>query len=365
MKNLKMPAGLIIVVLLMLAGCRNGTENGQPKSAVSDSVPAFILQKTSFSKKISFPGELIPFERAEVFAKISGYVNSVKADIGDHVKKGEVVATLDAPEMIAGYSEANSGMQSAKSKYLQSLDEFRRILNASRIDGTVSAGELERSRNRMKADSAALEASVSAVAAYGKLNDYLVIRAPFGGIVTQRNFDPGTLIGTANTKPLLVIENNEVLRLRLAIPEAYTSANPVDLSVSFTVDAFPGQVFEAKLSRKAGALNLINRTETWEFIYSNKENILKSGMYANAIINFSRPAPSFVVPATSVATTQEKRFIIRLKAGKAEWIDVHTGISLDDKTEIFGNLSDGDTILTRGTDEIKRDRKFIPKFQSK
>ena len=88
-------------------------------------------------------------------------------------------------------------------------------------------------------------------------------------------------------------------------------------------------------------------------------------MFANATINFSRSAPSFVVPATSIVTNLERRFIIRLKYGKTEWVDVHIGIVLDDKTEIFGNISDGDTILVRGTDEIKQDKKFIPKFPSK
>ncbi len=360
-----MITGLIILAFLIMTGCRNGTENGQPQSNKTDSVHAFILQKKPFNKGISFPAELIPFERAEIFAKVAGYVNSVKVDIGDHVKKGEVVATLDAPEMIAGYSEANSDMQSAKSKYIESLDDFRRISNAAKVEGTVAAGELERSRNHMNSDSAAFEASKAGLAAYGKLKDYLVIKAPFRGVVTQRNFDAGTLISTVNAKPLLVIENNEFLRLRLAVPEAYTSANPVGSTINFTVDAFPGMVYEAKLSRKAGALNLINRTETWEFIYSNKEYMLKSGMYASAIINFSRSVPSFVVPSTSIATTQERRFIIRLKGGKTEWIDVHAGFALDDKTEIFGNLSEGDTILVRGTDEIKPGRKFIPDFQSK
>lgn len=256
-------------------------------------------------------------------------------------------------------------MQTAKSKYIGSLDAYKRIANAAKTDGTVAAGELERIKNQMMADSAALEAIRSKLDAYAQLKDYLIIRAPFHGVVTQRNFDPGTLVGSGNMKPLLIIENNDILRLRLPVPEAYTSANPEGSSVHFTVDAYPGVVYDAKLSRKAGALNLTNRTETWEFIYLNKGNQLKSGMFATATIKFSRPTSTFIVPAAAIVTNLERRFIIRLKNGKTEWVDVRNGIAVDNRTEIFGSLLEGDTLLVRGTDEIKQDKKFIPKFQSK
>jgi membrane fusion protein (multidrug efflux system) len=363
MKKITAILGFIIVVVIFGPGCKNNVTKGHAQTVKTDSAAAFILQKKSFNKKISFPGELLPLERAEIFAKIPGYLNSIKVDIGDAVKKGQVIAILDAPEMIANYSQANSDVQTAKSRYIESLDAYKRISNAAKVDGTVAAGELERIKNQMMADSAGLEALKSKLIAYAQLEDYLIIRAPFSGVVTQRNFDPGTLVGTGNTKPVFVIENGDILRLRLPVPEAYTSANPNGSSVSFTVDAYPGLVYDARLSRKAGALNLTNRTETWEFIYLNKDNQLKSGMFANATINFSRTAPSFVVPPAAIVTNLERRFIIRLKNGKTEWVDVHIGIVLDDKTEIFGNLSEGDTILVRGTDEIKQDKKLIPKIQ--
>ncbi len=365
MKNSKTILVFIIVSTIVATTCKNSATKEQMQTVRADSIAVFILQKESFNKEIYFPGELLPLERAEVFAKISGYVNSIKVDIGDVVQEGQVIAVLDAPEMIANYAQINSEMQTAKSKYTGSLDIYNRIANAAKADGTVSAGELEKIKNQMMADSASFEAAKSKLNAYAQLKDYLIIRAPFSGVVSQRNIDPGTLVGTGNTKPLLVIENNKSLRLRLSIPEAYTSAIPDDSSVHFTVDANPGVVYDAKLSRKAGTLNLSNRTETWEFIYPNKGNQLKSGMFANAIIKFGRSAPSFVVAATAVVTNLEKRFVIRLKKGKTEWVDVRNGFAVENKTEIFGNLSVGDTLLVRGTDEIKPGKEFIPKFLSK
>lgn len=364
MNRTKAILGLFTATMIFETGCMNNGANNQMQNVKTDSVPVFILQKKSFTKKVSFPGELLPMERAEIFPKIPGYVNSIKVDIGDEVRKGEVLAVLDAPEMIANYSQVNSDVQTAKSKYLESLDSYTRISNAAKVQGTIAAGELEKIKNQMMADSAALEALKSKLSAYAQFKDYLIIRAPFTGIITQRNFDPGTLVGSGNSKPVLIIENDEILRLRLSVPEAYISANPNVSTADFTVDAYPGKTYEAKLSRKAGALNLLNRTETWEFTYPNKDRQLKSGMFANATINFSRLAPSFVVPSASVVTNQERRFIIRVTKGLAEWVDVRAGIVLDDKIEIFGSLTEGDTILVRGTDEIKQGKKFIPKFIS-
>ena len=129
------------------------------------------------------------------------------------------------------------------------------------------------------------------------------------------------------------------------------------------MDAQPGVTYKASLSRKAGALNLVNRTETWEFIFPNKNNQLKSGMFANASLRLSRKDPSFIVPSSAVATNLERRFVIRVNSCKAEWIDVRNGINLGDKIEIFGNLQEGDSLLVRATDEIKEGRPLVLKMK--
>jgi membrane fusion protein, multidrug efflux system len=127
------------------------------------------------------------------------------------------------------------------------------------------------------------------------------------------------------------------------------------------VDAQPDKKYYAKLSRKTGAINKDNRTETWEFLFNNNNQELKSGMYANATIKLGRTGNSFVVAPSAIATTLEKRFVIRLKGGVAEWIDVRNGMNTGDKIEIFGNLNEGDTLLLKATDEIKTGTKLLAK----
>ncbi|MBV8256022.1 MAG: efflux RND transporter periplasmic adaptor subunit [Chitinophaga sp.] len=357
--------GLASLVCMSTACQQNRNGKDVAKKVGADSATAFLLSKDTVNKQMTFPSELIPLERAEMYAKVSGYVGALKVDIGDKVSKGQLLAVLEAPEANANYAQANAEVQTARSRYLGSLDAYRRILNAAKVEGTIAAGELEKAKSLMMADSAALNAARSKTNAFAQLKDYLTIRAPFNGVVTQRNVDPGTLVSAGNPKPLLVVENISTLRLRVPVPEAYIAANSGTSTIHFTVDAQPDVTYQATLSRKAGALNLSNRTETWEFLFQNNNHQLKSGMFANAVLNLGRKTPTFLVPASAVATNLEKRFVIRLKDGKAEWVDVRNGINLGDKTEIFGNLSVGDTLLTRATDEIKVGSSLVPKFGKK
>ena len=153
--------------------------------------------------------------------------------------------------------------------------------------------------------------------------------------------------------------------MRVPVPESYTATGTETSEINFTVDARPDLTYQAKLSRKSGAVDQVNRTETWEFLYPNTNHQLTSRMFANAILKLGRKSPTFVVPSSAVATSLEKRFVIRLKDGMAQWVDVRNGISMGDKMEIFGNLNEGDTLLTRATDEIKEATKLVPKFQKR
>ena len=249
------------------------------------------------------------------------------------------------------------------SKYLGTLDAYNRVVNAAKVPGTIAEGEIETMKNRMLADSAALDAARSKKNAFAQLKDYLSIRSPFDGIITARNVDPGTLVGTGDKSPMLVLEDISRLRLRVPVPEAYSSLIMDTATARFSVEAQPGVFFNATLSRKANALNLANRTETWEFLFDNSMNQLKSGMFANVTISLHRQDSSFVVPSQAEMTNQEKQVILRLKNGTIQWVDVHNGIDLGKKIELFGDLEIGDTILSRGTDEIKPGKRFIALIQ--
>ncbi len=319
----------------------------------ADTLQAFIVKQQQVNKIVTLPSQLEPFEKTNLLSKIQGYVRKMNVDIGDGVKAGEVLAVVEAAEYNANLSQSVASAQAAKEKYLSSKDYYERLTIAAKEPGSIAEGELVKAQNQMLADSAAYNAAKQTSNAYSQLNNYLVIKAPFNGVVTQRNADPGDLVSARNAKPLLIVENNTTLRLKVPVPETYTDAATETKEVSFTVDAIPEKSFSATLYRKSNTIDLNNRTELWEFLVKNDNNELRSGMYANVKLPLQRKNPSLVVPYGAVATTLEKKFVIKYQDGQAQWIDVRNGINMDSTVEIFGNILPGDTLLKKGTDEVK------------
>jgi RND family efflux transporter MFP subunit len=359
-KNIQHTSGVqalaLTAFLSLLAAC-SGTA-GQPDTAsgnadAPDTVPVFVLGSDTLKKTIELPGELIPYEQADLYAKVQGFVRAMKVDIGDHVRKGQTLAIIEAPEVNTRFSEAEASLQAAKSKWAGSRDHFERLYRASQAQtpGIVAPVDLERSRNQMLADSASYEASRKQAQAYREVSGYLHITAPFDGVITARKADPGALAGTQAM--LLTIQNNQTLRLRVAVPELYVAAASVTKDIDFRVDAYPSQRFPASLTRKTETIDPATRTELWEFKVDNSARRLKAGAFAYVKLALERGGLSFIVPPSAIATTQERKFVIRVNEGKAEWLDVRQGITNDKGVEIFGDLRNGDTVLVKATDERK------------
>jgi len=349
---------LSISAVLFLLSCTEKKAITETKAV--DSVGVFVLRKETVTKSMLLPVELYPWERAEIFAKVEGFVKELKVDIGDGVRKNDVLVIIDAPEVTSIYAKALADLQASQAKFKSSSDTYQRTVNADKEKGTVSDSELEHAKNQMVSDSGTFVAAQSSANAYGQLKNYLIIRAAFDGVITQRNIDPGTLVGVGS-KPMFVLENLGKLRLRIAIPEIYTSALPDTSFISFTVDAQPSKKYKATLTRKSNLIDQKTRTELWEFEVNNSNQELKSGMYGNANFKLHRKEVSFTVPYSAVITSLERNFVIRIKDGKAEWVDVKNGINLKDKIEIFGDLGEGDLIVLKPNEEIKSGQPILPK----
>ncbi len=348
----------LILTVCMLAACKNnsGTKQTSTTTATAgtpDTVPVFVLHDTSVAKSIELPAELLPYEQSELFARVQGYVKEMKVDLGDRVRRGQTLALIEAPELNTKQAEYQSSLQAARAKYMSSNDMYQRLNKASQANtpGIVAPVELTRSRNQLLADSASYQASKQLARSYSQVAGLLVLRAPFDGIITARNADRGALVG--NNQVVLTVQNNRTLRLRIAVPELYNASNTATKQATFRVDAFPEKLFTAALSRKSGAIDPTTRTEHWEYKFDNSKNELKAGSFAYVKLNLQRAGNSFVVMPTAIATNQERRFVIRVKDGKAEWVDVRQGMSTEKGIEIFGNISNGDTLVVRASDERK------------
>lgn len=137
------------------------------------------------------------------------------------------------------------------------------------------------------------------------------------------------------------------------MPELYVSAGDNTNTISFRVQSNPNRSFTATLARKSGSIDPKSRTETWEYRFLNPGNELKAGSFAYVNLKLERSASSFVVPPSAIATNQERKFVIAVKNGLAEWIAVRQGMSTENGIEIFGSSQEGDTLVQRATDERK------------
>jgi membrane fusion protein (multidrug efflux system) len=366
---------LVLLGTALSTSCGSGNGNSQSASAKQGgrgaSEPQAVEVTTVVSQKLSMsvrlPGEIIPYESVAVFPKVSAFVKSISVDRGSSVKTGQEIVRLDAPELVSQKQEAQSKLQAAEAqraeveaKLASDQSTFLRLKAAAATPGVVAGNDVEvaqqtaaADRARLRAAERNLEAAKAALSAIGVIESYLRVTAPFEGVVTERNVHPGALVGPSGNEPMVRIEKISRLRLVLPVPENYVSGTIKGARVTFTVSTFPGEKFTGTIARVSDSLDIKTRTMPVELDVMNPSDRLAPGMYPEVDWPVQRPHPTLFVPGSSIARTNERRFVVRIRDGKAEWIDVETGLTSDKLVEVFGDLHEGDLVAARGTDEIK------------
>lgn len=348
-----------LMAAVVLAGC--GVSQSKPDSdktaaAAPAGVKAFALEKDIFSASLKMPGELIAFQQVDLYAKVNSFVQKLYVDVGSTVTAGQVLATLEAPELNAQLAGAESRLHSQEAVYLASKANYDRLYKTSQTPGTVSQNDLDLALAKQKSDYAQQEAARAAYREVADTRNYLQIRAPFSGVISARNVSAGAYVGPSgrgSEYPLFTLQEQKKLRLVLAVPEAYTSYLKNKSEVSFTVKSLTGQEFKASINRLSGALDSRLRSQRVEMDVTNNDKKLLPGMVAEVNIPLNTADSVFIVPVTAVVNSTEKIFVIRVNNQKAEWVDVRKGREADGKVEIFGNLTTGDMLMEKANDEVR------------
>jgi membrane fusion protein (multidrug efflux system) len=313
------------------------------------------VQKGKLSSTIAIPGELIPYQQVDLFAKVNSYVKKLLVDIGSEVHEGQLLVTLEAPEINSQLAEAQSRIKQQEAVYFASKATYDRLFNTSKTPGTVSQNDLEQAEAKKNSDYANVEAAKSSLKEVAANLNYLEIRAPFDGVITSRNVNLGAYVGPGGkgTDPLFVLQDQKRLRLVVSVPENYTGGLSNSNEVTFSVQALPNQTFTAKVKRLAGALDEKLRSERLEMDVYNKDKKLLPHMYAEVNVPLPSRDSAFIVPKTAVVTSTEKVFIVRVVNHHAEWVEVKKGLQSKDMMEVYGNLKSGDKVVKQATDEIR------------
>jgi membrane fusion protein (multidrug efflux system) len=349
-------AGLLVLVRLPL-GTDSGTDwKSVPSPAGTDlksvpadkSVPQVIVEPVlarRLEDTVRLPGELQPYLSVDLYPKVTGILEWIGVDRGSQVRRGQILVRLTAPELSAQRMEAEAKLRADEITY-------DRLTTAAATPGVVAPNDLEIAKRLVEADRAR-------VRSLKEMEGYLVIAAPFDGIVTTRHVHPGALVGPAGgggagaNPPLVRLEQVTHLRLMVPVPEQYTGQIAPGQTVTFSVPAFPGQTFQGTITRVAHSVDMKTRTMPVEMDVANPSRILAPGMFPEVDWPVQRSGETLFVPAKAVVTTTELTFVIRVRDETAEWVKVKKGQAVGGLIEVFGDLAAGDAVVARATDELK------------
>jgi len=354
---------LIIVVSLAWAAT----------AAAQTSVDVVRVTSKAVERQVKLPGELQPYLAVPIHAKLPGFVSTVAVDRGSTVKQGQVLLTIEAPEMQAQIVEAQAKAQllvpqraEAEAKLAAAESTYQRLKAASATPGVVAENDVVVAQKTAEAAQAlvrsyedSINAAQAQVQAVKDLEQYLTLKAPFDGIITERNVHPGALVGPGpGAVPLLKLHQVSRLRLVVAVPEALVGAMVKGARVPFTVPAYPGETFSGVLNLIGYTLDDKTRSMAVELDVRNADLRLGAGMYPEVQWPVKRPQPSLLLPPTTIVTTTERTFVVRIRNDNSvDWVNVARGARVGDLVEVFGALKEGDAVARRGTDELREGTK--------
>jgi RND family efflux transporter MFP subunit len=354
---------LVVAVLVALAGIgwrwhqTSQTRDWTEAQAVP-TVQLIRLGATKNGGNLALPGQLQAYTNAPIHAQVTGYVKKWYVDIGTPVKKGQLLAELDTPDLDGQVQQGRANLTSAiTAQKLSSATAAR--WNALFAQGAVSRQDKDEKDADLEAKSAAVAAARASLYSLQAQEGFKRLVAPFDGIVTSRTVDVGALVTTGTATPaLFTVSDQHRLRLYVNLPENYAAAIRPGLKVTFTVPQAPGRTFNADLVASAGAVNQASGTTLVQFGADNPDGALQPGGYAEVTLALPAGIHGVRVPATAlmfrdngmlVATVDAKGRAhlkrINIVRDMGQTVDA-TGVSINDR--IIDNppdsLSEGDPV---------------------
>jgi RND family efflux transporter MFP subunit len=383
-------------VIVCLAGCRGGADSKknvqQPTSAA-----VAIVQRGNISHVLSLAGQFQPYQVVDVHAKVSGYVRHIYVDIGDRVRAGQTLATLEVPELNAQYrstqsealrsqdaiSAAQHEVSRARSLHVALQANYDRLVEASaQRPGLIAAQELDNARSQADASQEQMNAATAELAAaqqganaavadqqrVGALQAYTNVTAPLDGVVAWRYADTGVLIqeGTnseTQAMPLIKLAQSDLLRLRVPVPEDAVRYVHVGDAMRIRVDALDLN-FSGKVVRFTRNLDLSTRTMETEVDVPNPTLAITPGMYANAYLQLEHRENVLTIPIVAVQGANTTGVVLALNANnQVEQRSLHLGIRGSTLVEVTSGLQAGDRVVLGDASRFHDAEQVTPRLQ--
>ena len=318
----------------------------------TDSRPTIAVvkpQRGDAIHSLSMPGDLVGYYQSTLYAKVTGYLKNISVDKGDWVKKGQVLAEIEVPELQQRVERARANLQVQQLTYNRLSQVWKsdpRLV--ARQDVDIAQGKYLEAKAQLDE----LEALIS----------YTKIVAPFDGVITGRFVDPGALIkaggeqtssaleeGSSHqgggTSPVLSLAMIDTIRTYIYVPQAEVSLVKRGMPATLTLQDLPGRTFTGEVARFANSLDLGTRTMLTEIDLKNPRHELYPGMYANVTLELELHRGVLKLPESAIGDSAEGRYVMIADGGKLRRKLVSVGISTGNYTEITQGLRGGEEVV--------------------
>jgi RND family efflux transporter MFP subunit len=354
------PVPWILLSLSVLA-CGGRPERGESELSGGagpepPTVIAVLPERFDAGHDIRLSAELEPYERASLYARATGFLGSVRVEIGDRVRKGELLAEIEVPEMATDVRRAEALLRKAEAAARVAELTHRRLetLRGKEPDA-VSAHDLDVSL--AEKDQAIAEAHVRSedVVRLQALIEYAKIRAPFDGVISRRLADRGALVvaGDVGSEPIVEMARTDRLRLSFDLPESISPHATVGQELEFTLDAHPGDVFRGRVARTANTLSERTRSMRAEIDVSNEDGSFLPGSYATVRFPFREIPGAIVLPSRAVRTHGDSPAVFVVDRKELRLVDV--AVLFDDgvRAIVRGELPSDAPVVTASSASLR------------
>jgi RND family efflux transporter MFP subunit len=300
------------------------------------------------------PGNAQAYLDTPVYARTSGYLKSWGFDIGAHVKKGQLLAEIDAPEVDKQLQQARANLATAEANLnLATITANRseRLLKTN----SIATQERDNAAAAAAADKAIVESNRAEVARLEQLQSFERVYAPFDGVITARNTDVGALIaaGSGSAKELFHVGSTDKLRVYVDVPEAWSRVVRAGVRATLTLAEFPDRVFPCILVRNAGSIDPASRTLLVEFDVNNPSGQLLPGAYVQLHLKLpSSGASLLTVPSNCLLFRAEGAAVGVVKDGRVHLVPLRIGRDFGASVEVQSGLQPQDAVILDPSDSL-------------
>jgi RND family efflux transporter MFP subunit len=304
--------------------------------------------------EIILPGNTQAFTDAPIFARTNGYVKSWHADIGTRVKKGQLLAEIETPEVDQQLEQARADLQTAQANLRQAkitADRWEALWKTN----SVSKQETDQNISNFHATKATVDSNIANVRRLEELQRFQKIYAPFDGVITARNTDIGALINSGASAPaqeLFHLAAMNILRVFVAVPQLYSQAVRPGATASLTLDEFPGKSFSGTIARNSNSIDPASRTLLVEVDVDNRNGTLLPGAYVRVHLKLPQSVKSVTVPANTLLFRSEGLRVGVVRNGRAELVPVTIGRDYGSSVEVLSGLQTTDQVIINPSDSL-------------